>query len=137
MDALIRKLSISIARMSTRRGFLSGLTRAVVGVGLGASWAFGAGRYAFADTNCKFESNDNCGGTSCSTSSSDANGCYGLKYCNSSNGGDCGSKGECPSGYEYKGGWTCCCNGKQSTCNDCGPSGGARKCICQHAGNTC
>jgi hypothetical protein len=138
MDKLVRKVSMGLAKSTTRRGFMSRMARGVVGIGLGASYLFGGNRYAFADADCKFGSKDNCGGDC--TGSGDKNGCYGLPYC-TGEGKTCGSNGECPTGMEYKGGWTCCCgptgSKKQHTCNDCGPSDGGRVCICHHTGADC
>jgi hypothetical protein len=53
MDRFTRKISMLLARQTTRRDFLSGVVRGAVGAGLGASMLFGGEREAFAAGECQ------------------------------------------------------------------------------------
>ena len=126
MDRMIRKLSMSLARSTTRRDFMSQLARGIVGAGMGAAFFFGGQRLAYA-SHCV-----HIGGTcgSCSGSSYDENGCItGISYCST---GNCNSEGLCTGNYPWQiAQWTCCCNNNLSTCRDCSANPqGPIACMC-------
>lgn len=136
MDELIRKFSLSLARSTGRRGFLAGVARGTVGLGLLLGGVFGAPPEAFADSNCsnyeKTDYPDSCGNSSANyCSSGDGSGCYdgddNVTYCSGCPSDDASG---CPSGHTKGGQWSCCCSNKISTCQDCYDSS-SNLCICK------
>jgi len=138
MDRLVQKMSMRAAKTSSRRDFFSSMIRGAVGVGLGASFLFaGESAHALAvKVACggNVLSNQGCAGTGCSVG--DSNGCTGFGtdnshpgYCTDCNGNQgCSNTTGNNKAFQQ---WTCCCNGRKSTCVDCGPSGGSMGCICK------
>jgi len=114
MDRFTRKLSMSLARQTTRRDFLSGLARGAVGLGMGAAMLFGGQRAAFANSGCT-DMEDTCGelcninkpyypGTVCVQTD--------MKLCSDPTIGErCGTTTDspCPNGRRVKKYWKCCC----------------------------
>jgi hypothetical protein len=143
MDRMVQRLSMMMARSTTRRGLLSRVARATVGVGLGAGFIFGGSRYAFAAPPCSAGSDNGCaGGTSWCTGSGDVNGCYfgdPVDYCGDcahdaqGNITGCGNNGN----SEDAGSWSCCCNGEMSECTDCGLPGQGAQCVCNSKRGSC
>lgn len=152
MDRFMYKLSVAVAKTSTRRQFLSRLTRGMVGAGLGASMLFGSSQYAFADANCKFHSTPDNGGGPCNGKTrcgdkdandpkkpgtpSDANGCGGLPYCAPAECDLTVTPPKCKAPLTDAGYWVCCCKSKLSYCRDCIETG-SLKCICQKTVGRC
>lgn len=150
MSRLVRRLSVGVAKSTTRRDFLSRMVRGFVGAGFATSMFFGGRQFAYAN-GCISYSAGTCGGTDCA--GGDANGCYGLSgncaqytfvgnvQCTVSN-----HMLHCPANVcneDIGNYWICCCNNSQMVCMDChacytSPSGTQVDCRCELAnGYTC
>lgn len=138
MDKFVRRLSVGLARTSSRRSFLGGAVKGAVTAGIGAIAFFAGERPSFAlDCDAIAGENYDClaPGTSCgSLLSTNGDGCSRLfSYCDNSAG-----TYACPPGYNATGSWVCCCDGHRSRCTDCSLSSNTSQlCIQQGNGGPC
>lgn len=153
LDQIFERVATNTARSTTRRGFLSGTARAMVGAGLGTAFFFGNQRHAFADAGCSLSTDpddpNSCGATSDGggtdyCANGDGNGCttvragYDYYLCEvyESSEDPPPPSPNCPEGMTTEGVWICCCNGRRSRCQDCYTSTGTL-CIQQYYGGSC
>jgi hypothetical protein len=140
MDGLIRRLSVAIARKTTRRDFLSSAARGAVGVGFGAAALFGAQRYALATPNCTGLGGrgGGCSPNSClgGPNPDPNNPCPNNNYCAACTDGSGNpvSTLKCPAGTTFNRQWACCCprpdgSKKVSYCTVCNIGTGVCRCI--------
>ncbi len=117
MERFLRKLSLSLARSTSRRDFLAGLARGAIGLGLGAAAFLGGERMVrAAPINC-MDMYKTCGTTNpCGRDTTD----YSSGVC-IDNAPLCGalptpetcgttSFSPCPAGRTESSRWVCCCN---------------------------
>lgn len=123
VDALIRKLSLDVARVSSRRDFLSRGAQGLVGLGLGLGAIFGGGKPTFA-SGCQEMPGEPCGGHCCTPTQLNCgrDGTGGEEEdvpMRPTCGCDSGPCANCPTGWDQRWTYICCCNGRKSRCTEC------------------
>lgn len=121
MDRFVQNLSLRLAEKESRRGFLGGIVRGAVALGMGAVALMAGKQPAFAKGNCTNvgKSKGACTGNPCEDDPQPA--CHAGTVCSVSDtrplckdlkpAEPCGSKltEPCPNGRTMVGVWTCCC----------------------------
>ena len=142
IDVIAKRLSVRLARASSRRDFLSKGAQALVAVGLGAWGFFGAGKAAFA-TGCAQIPGQECLLYSfcCSSTALDCGGSPPGPYIPTCICDGCACQ-DCPSGWElitapYT--YVCCCNGFVNRCSECTQTvmGNPSFCVFTQVGDSC